>query len=129
MRPRSVTTAPADVKQRESAPDNARHAGPWPPRPVALMHSRQEQADDECDAPAAHPDLEYSSGVAGKRLGVFRAHKTKPMCPPALECGRRPTLGAMPSTVATKKTAGVHGALDSFFQITQRGSTVSQEVR
>src|SRR5450759_3324999 len=34
----------------------------------------------------------------------------------------------MPSTATTKKTA-MHGALDSFFQITQRGSTVSREVR
>jgi AGZA family xanthine/uracil permease-like MFS transporter len=33
----------------------------------------------------------------------------------------------MPTTVATK--TAVHGALDSFFQITQRGSTVSREVR
>jgi AGZA family xanthine/uracil permease-like MFS transporter len=43
----------------------------------------------------------------------------------------------MPSTLVPKKTGvargkktlAVHGALDSFFQITQRGSTVSREVR
>ena len=35
----------------------------------------------------------------------------------------------MPSTVALKKTSAARGALDSFFQITPRGSTLSQEVR
>jgi AGZA family xanthine/uracil permease-like MFS transporter len=37
----------------------------------------------------------------------------------------------MPSTLAPKKTRTVvaHGALDSFFKVTQRGSTVSREVR
>ena len=35
----------------------------------------------------------------------------------------------MPSTAASKKTAAPRGALDSFFQITQRGSTLSREVR
>jgi adenine/guanine/hypoxanthine permease len=35
----------------------------------------------------------------------------------------------MPSTAASKKTALPRAGLDSFFQITQRGSTVSQEVR
>lgn len=39
----------------------------------------------------------------------------------------------MPSTAApnktAKKTAGVHGAIDSFFQITQRGSTPAREIR
>jgi AGZA family xanthine/uracil permease-like MFS transporter len=35
----------------------------------------------------------------------------------------------MPSPLAHKKTAGPHGALDSFFQISQRGSSLSREVR
>ncbi|HEY8652105.1 MAG TPA: NCS2 family permease [Dermatophilaceae bacterium] len=35
----------------------------------------------------------------------------------------------MPSTATPKKTAGARGALDSFFQITQRGSTTAREVR
>jgi len=35
----------------------------------------------------------------------------------------------MPSTATSKKTAGVRGAFDSFFQITQRGSTPVREIR
>ena len=35
----------------------------------------------------------------------------------------------MPPTTTSKKTAGTGGALDSFFQITQRGSTTAREVR
>ncbi len=35
----------------------------------------------------------------------------------------------MPSTAPPKKIAGLHGAIDSFFQITQRGSTVAREIR
>ena len=35
----------------------------------------------------------------------------------------------MPSTATPKKTAGARGALDSFFQITHRDSTLSREVR
>jgi AGZA family xanthine/uracil permease-like MFS transporter len=35
----------------------------------------------------------------------------------------------MPSTVTRKKTAALHGAFDSFFRITERGSTVPQEIR
>jgi len=35
----------------------------------------------------------------------------------------------MPSTVARKKSATVHVAIDSFFQISPRGSTLSREVR
>ena len=35
----------------------------------------------------------------------------------------------MPTTVTSRKTVGARGALDSFFQITKRGSTLSREVR
>jgi AGZA family xanthine/uracil permease-like MFS transporter len=35
----------------------------------------------------------------------------------------------MPSTLAPKKTSAIHGHVDSFFQVTQRGSTVSREIR
>src|SRR5665647_688728 len=35
----------------------------------------------------------------------------------------------MPSTVTPPRTSAIHGALDSSFQITQRGSTLSREVR
>ena len=35
----------------------------------------------------------------------------------------------MPPTATSKKTAGARGALDSFFQITHRGSTPAREVR
>ena len=35
----------------------------------------------------------------------------------------------MPSTVTPQKTSAPRGALDSFFQITQRGSTTAREVR
>ncbi len=35
----------------------------------------------------------------------------------------------MPSTATPKKAAGARGALDSFFQITQRGSTPAREIR
>ncbi|HZW44726.1 MAG TPA: NCS2 family permease [Dermatophilaceae bacterium] len=35
----------------------------------------------------------------------------------------------MPSTATSRKTAGAHGAIDSFFQITQRGSTPAREIR
>jgi AGZA family xanthine/uracil permease-like MFS transporter len=35
----------------------------------------------------------------------------------------------MPSTVTPRKTSAIHGHLDSFFQITPRGSTVGREVR
>jgi AGZA family xanthine/uracil permease-like MFS transporter len=35
----------------------------------------------------------------------------------------------MPSTTRPKETATSHGVLDSFFQITQRGSTMAREVR
>jgi len=51
------------------------------------------------------------------------------MCPGPSKRRGRSTLVAMPSTATSKKTAGVHGAIDSFFQITRRGSTVPQEIR
>jgi len=35
----------------------------------------------------------------------------------------------MPPTATSKKTAGARGALDSFFQISQRGSTPAREIR
>src|SRR5664279_6222422 len=35
----------------------------------------------------------------------------------------------MPSTATPKKTRAIHGSLDSFFQVTQRGSTLPREVR
>src|SRR5664280_448817 len=101
------------------------------------MQSRHEKGDHERHTPQRHPDLEDSSGVAGQGRGVFGAHGANPMCPPGVEPWRRSRLGAMPSTLVPKKTgvargkktSAVHGALDSFFQITQRGSTVSREVR
>jgi len=58
-----VAAAAADIQQTESAAHYARDAGPRPPVPVALMQSRHEQADHECNAPERHPDLDYSSGV------------------------------------------------------------------
>jgi AGZA family xanthine/uracil permease-like MFS transporter len=35
----------------------------------------------------------------------------------------------MPSTLAPKKTSALHSHLDSFFQVTERGSTLSREIR
>ncbi|HEY8882712.1 MAG TPA: NCS2 family permease, partial [Dermatophilaceae bacterium] len=35
----------------------------------------------------------------------------------------------MPSTATSTKPAGARGAIDSFFQISKRGSTLSREVR
>jgi AGZA family xanthine/uracil permease-like MFS transporter len=93
------------------------------------MQGRHQQGDQEGGAPERQPDLEHSSGIAGQRLGVFGGHTAKPMCPRAGEGRQRPTLGIMPSTVARKKTTAIHGAFDSFFQISQRGSTVPQEIR
>jgi len=60
-----VAAAVADIQQTESAAHYARDAGPRPPVPVALMQSWHEQADHEGNAPERHPDLDYSSGVAG----------------------------------------------------------------
>jgi hypothetical protein len=43
------------------------------------MQSRHEEADHERNAPQRHPDLEHSSGIAGKGLRVLGAHSDKPM--------------------------------------------------
>ena len=60
-----VAAAAADIHQTESGAYDAHDAGPRPPVSVALMQSRHEQADHEGNAPECHPDLDYSSGVAG----------------------------------------------------------------
>jgi len=60
-----IAAAATDIQQTESAAHYARDAGPRPPVPVALMQSRHEQADHQSNAPERHPDLDYSSGVAG----------------------------------------------------------------
>src|SRR5665811_1057809 len=42
---------------------------------------------------------------------------------------RRPTLCAMSSITRPKQAPTSHGAIDSFFQITARGSTPAREIR
>ena len=93
------------------------------------MQRRDEQAEQQRSAPERDTDLEHSNDVDVLGLELFGAHTVSLCVPRATEGSRRPTLCAMPSPAMSQKTAPLRGVLDSFFQITQRGSTMAREVR
>jgi AGZA family xanthine/uracil permease-like MFS transporter len=51
------------------------------------------------------------------------------MRPAKAESLQRHTLCAMPSTATTRESRREHGAIDAFFQISRRGSTMAREIR
>jgi hypothetical protein len=112
MSPRCVSAAATDVQEREPAAHYACYAGPRPPLPVELMQRRHEQADRKGNTPERHADLEHSSRVADKGLGLFGAHADKPM---RLVGGPTPPTPLRPlaSTAASGETTAV-AALDTF---------------
>jgi len=93
------------------------------------MKRRHQQADHQGNPPQRDADPEQSGRVDSQRLGLLSDHTGKPMYPQASRHRRRSTLCAMPPTTRAKQSPAAHGVLDSFFQITQRGSTMAREVR